>query len=62
MSDEPKTTPDEPKRFTPEEFQQAYVALCKQMGWQLSAIAMLVPTNHGTYEIATRLQVVKMTE
>jgi hypothetical protein len=41
------------------EFVEAYNKLCAEMGFRLAAAPMLLPTNHGTYEVGVQLQVVE---
>jgi hypothetical protein len=47
------------KQPTPEEFKKAYEALCKEYGCEIVAEPALIPTNHGTFELTLRYQVVK---
>ena len=44
------------KAYTAKDFAKEYEALVKK-GFQIVANPTLVATNHGTYEIAIRLQV-----
>lgn len=38
-------------------FWDAYRRLCEEHGLKLSATVVLVPTNHGTYELAVDVKV-----
>jgi hypothetical protein len=51
---------DENKVITPEQFVEQYNALCKETGFALVPVIATVPTNHGTFELTTKLEVRKL--
>ena len=54
---------EEKKVFTPEEFGQMYLALCKQTGFQISGVAGLKPMNDlGGYLTVVQLNVIPFVE
>ena len=66
MKDEPIRTPapaGEKHAPTQQEFADAYLALCKQTGWQIAGHAALKPMNDlGGYMITVQLSVVQYVE
>ena len=52
--------PSEKEEKTPEQFAEAYQALCKEYGYQLRTIPEFLPRDDGTFSVVVKIQVVKI--
>lgn len=55
-----EAAPKPKESITPEQFAELYNALCKEHGYALAPVISTLPTNHGTYELAAKLEVRKV--